>query len=360
MPSRRAFLAGILAAASVPRASWADAGDPGYLSAARATDGTYRLCGLTPDGHLVFSLPLPGRGHAAAAHPHHPQAVAFARRPGTFADVIDCATGVHTARLAAPPGRHFYGHGSFSADGARLYTTENDLETLEGRIGIWDAGSGYARIGDIPSGGIGPHDLRRLPGSDTLIVANGGIATHPDSGRAKLNLPTMRANLTYLDDRGAVLDQITLPDAQRLNSIRHLSIRPDGLVAAAMQWQGAETIHPPLLLLHRLGGGAPRLLEAPGEIQRGLRGYAGSVSFSGNGAEVAITSPRGGAIHRFDGESGVFLGAVAVADVCGLGPAPGGFVASTGGGDILTIAGGSVVRTRHDALQWDNHLVSLT
>jgi hypothetical protein len=66
---------------------------------------------------LVFQIPLPGRGHAAAIHPQKPQAVAFARRPGTFAVVTNCVTGQPSARLSAPAGRHFYGHGAFSRDG---------------------------------------------------------------------------------------------------------------------------------------------------------------------------------------------------------------------------------------------------
>ncbi|QBY01486.1 DUF1513 domain-containing protein [Rhodophyticola sp. CCM32] len=360
MPSRRAFLAGLLAAAATPRLSWADAGNPGYLSAARAPDGAYVLCGLDGEGQILFTLPLPGRGHAGAAHPTRPEAVAFARRPGTFADVINCATGAQSARLTAPADRHFYGHGAFSADGSRLYTTENDLETLDGRIGIWDAEDAYTRIGEMASGGVGPHELCRLPGTDILVIANGGIATHPDSGRAKLNLPVMEANLSYLDPESGEIAQITLPSDLRLNSIRHLAIRPDGLVAAAMQWEGEETFHPPLVLLHRRGEAAPRMLSAPEPDQRRLNGYAGSIAFSGDGAGLAITSPRGGVLHRFDSATGAFSGAVEAADICGLGPRSAGFLASAGTGEITAISGQAVTGKLTSDLQWDNHLVSLS
>ncbi|HBM41824.1 MAG TPA: DUF1513 domain-containing protein, partial [Sulfitobacter sp.] len=64
---------------------------------------------------------------------------------------------------------------------------------------------------------------KRLPGGDTLVVANGGIDTHPDSGRAKLNIPTMRPNLTYINDR-RILEQIELPHDMHRNSIRHLAV----------------------------------------------------------------------------------------------------------------------------------------
>lgn len=229
--NRPGFLAGLMAASLVPRPTWADVGSPSYLSAAARQDGSYVLCGIGADLNVLFQIPLPARGHAAAAHPNRPEAVAFARRPGTFAIVIDCRSGTSKATLMAPTGRHFYGHGVFSANGNWLYTTENDCEAGEGRIGVWDAAAGYKRIAEFSSGGIGPHDIKRLPNTDTLVVANGGIDTHPDSGRTKLNIPTMRPNLTYITD-GVAIETAGLGAALRKNSIRHLAVSSTGQVAS--------------------------------------------------------------------------------------------------------------------------------
>jgi hypothetical protein len=131
MATRRAFLAG-LAATLAPRPTWAEVGSPAFLAAARAGQD-YVLHGLTETGDSLFSLPLPARGHAAAAHPTLALAVAFARRPGTFALVIDCLRGTTAARLTPPEGRQFNGHGVFSADGALLMTSEVAAETSDGR-----------------------------------------------------------------------------------------------------------------------------------------------------------------------------------------------------------------------------------
>jgi hypothetical protein len=358
MPTRRLFLAS-LAASALPRVTWADAGAPAYLAAARVASGAYCLCGLDEAGNILFDLPLPDRGHAAAAHPERPEAVAFARRPGTFAIVIDCARGRETALLEAPPRRHFYGHGAFSSDGTILYTTENDLETLEGRIGLWDAGNSYARIGDIPSGGIGPHDLLRLPGTETLVVANGGMATHPDSGRVTLNLATMRPNLAYVEPDGVQVEMVELPLEMRRNSIRHLAVAEDGLVAAAMQWQGPEADHPPLLFTHRRGE-EPRLMAASESEQRLLDHYAGSVAISGDGREIAITSPRGGRLHRFLRQDGSFLGSVAIPDVCGVARHPlGGFLITSGTGGAGPLAGRRPAGVIHEGRNWDNHVIAV-
>lgn len=332
-------------------------GAPDFLAAALFPDGSYRLCGLDNLGSILFSIPLPARGHAAAAHPLKAQAVAFARRPGTFAIVVDCASGTVSKRLEAPKGRHFYGHGAFSANGTRFFTTENDYEAAEGVIGVWDAAN-FARLGEFPSGGIGPHDMRLMPDGDTLVIANGGIETHPETGRTKLNLPTMQPNLSYIDLSGSVLAKVELTDALRKNSIRHLAVRGDGLVGFAMQWQGSQTKHPPLLGLHQLGE-EPRLLSAPEADQSTLRGYAGSIAFSADGHSIAITCPRGNALHRFDVKSGTFTDAFALEDVGGLGADEKGLVFTTGTG-----AFGSLNATRAEVFaqpdcQWDNHLIPI-
>lgn len=356
MTSRRRFLAGLAATSLAPVRGWASVGTPDFLAAGLFPDGSYRLAGLDGQGAILFSLPLPARGHAAAAHPHRAQAVAFARRPGRFALVIDCSSGAVIKRLDAPAGRHFYGHGTYTRDGRRFLTTENNYDAAQGVIGVWDADS-FARLDEFPSGGVGPHDMRLMPDGQTLVIANGGIETHPDTGRTKLNLPVMQPNLTYADLSGVVQEQVELPRALHKNSIRHLAVRSDGLVGFAMQWQGGLTQHPPLLGLHRQGT-APRLLSAPETEQSTLQGYAGSIAFSADGQTVAITCPRGNALHRFDVASGALTGAYALQDVCGLGTGPEGLVFSTGTGAFGTLRDAPSITARPDC-QWDNHLIPI-
>jgi len=356
MIHRRGFLASLLAVGAAPRLGWAAAGDPSYLAAARELDGSFALYGLDTRGASTFRVPLPARGHAGAGHPSLAEAVAFARRPGLFALVLDCARGDVLHHLTPPDGRQFNGHGVFSADGAALFTSEQRSDTSEGVIGVWDARAGYSRYDEFPSGGIGPHDLRLMPDGDTLVVANGGIATDP-TDRRKLNLPTMRPNLTYLSLSGSIREQVELEAELRRNSIRHLAVRQDGLIGFAMQWEGEPGAATPLLGLHRMGD-APVLAQTPLADELAMKGYAGSVAFSGKGHEIAITSPRGGRLHRFS-EVGAFLGALSRADVCGLAPMGGGYLASDGLGGLMSIfASGPAPLARVDCA-WDNHIVSL-
>lgn len=355
MTTRRVFIASLLAASASPAVGWAAVGDPTYLAAAKRPDGSYMLAGLREDGSAAFTVPLPARGHAAAAHPTRAEAVGFARRPGTYAVVIDCRDGEVLHQMTAPDDRQFNGHGVFSPDGALLYTAEQRVEDSEGFIGIWDTAANYSRIGEFRSHGVGPHDIRVMPDHASLVIANGGIQTDRWD-RTKLNIDVMRPSLVYVDLNGALLEKRDLPEFTQ-NSIRHLALRGDGLVGFAMQWEGEEGYAPPLLALHRRG--APLVLcEAPLQDELAMDGYAGSVAFSGEGGEIAITSPRGGRIHRFS-ETGAFLGAVSRADVCGLAPHAGGYVASDGLGGVLLVQGDQVTALSRAKAAWDNHLVAI-
>ena len=357
MTTRRAFLASFIAATAAPGLSWASAGNPSYLAAAREADGGFALFGIGHDGQDCFRVPLPARGHAGAGHPSQPIAVAFARRPGKFALVINCAMGRVTHQITSPEGSHFNGHGVFDPEGDLLFTCEQRASDSEGFIGIWNASQGYERIGEMRSHGVGPHDLLFLSDGETLVVANGGIATNPET-REKLNIDDMHPNLTYLSSRsGAVLDQVALEPELAQNSIRHLALTNDDTVAFAMQWEGDTGMAPPLLGLHRRGS-APVLAEAPLGDELAMDGYAGSVSFSGDGSSVAITSPKGGRIHRF-ATTGEFLGAVSRSDVCGLARHRDGFIASDGLGGLIRIKGDETRPLTRQKRAWDNHIVEL-
>ena len=353
---RRQFLGGLLAAGLMPASTWADAGSPAFLSAAAKPDGRFVLCGIGADLNIRFERPLPARGHAAAAHPTRPEAVAFARRPGTFAVVIDCVTGGQKAMLSAPMGRHFYGHGAFSSDGGLLYTTENDYEAGRGRIGVWDAQHGYQRIDEWDSGGIGPHDIKRLPDTDILVVANGGIDTHPDMGRTKLNIPTMAPNLAFVEN-GEVIDVATLPDELHKNSIRHLAVGPEGQTAFGMQWQGDGQVA--ALVGTHLRGEQIALMQASEDRMRPMGGYVGSIAYSRDGATVAVTSPRGGLLQLYDVGSQRLAEEVFIPDVSGVTVLDDSFVISSGKGQMVQVGGLATMKPASSNLAWDNHLIGI-
>src|SRR3546814_10690678 len=78
-------------------------------------------------------------------------------------DLIDGAQ--PPVALQAAAGRHFFGHGVFLPDGRRMLATENHYEAGHGVLGVYDASDGgdYRRIGEFPTGGVGPHEVVLLP-----------------------------------------------------------------------------------------------------------------------------------------------------------------------------------------------------
>ena len=359
------LLAGGLAGSLLSEPTRAGTGRRLYLSARGSAAGGFHVSGFTPAGRPVFDLPLPARGHAFAVRPGGRIAVHFARRPGVFAVVIDLVQGRAVGDITTPDDRHFHGHGVFSPDGRLLYATENDFAAGRGVIGVYDAGHGYRRIGELPTHGIGPHELRLLGDGETLAVANGGILTHPDLPRVKLNLPDMTPSLVYLDRRdGRPLATFRLaPDLHQL-SIRHLAVGRDNTVAVAMQYEGPAGDRVPLIAKQR--GAAPlRLVTAPPDVLRAMNQYCGGVAFDRGGAVIAVSAPRGNIVTFWEANSGRHLSTVPLPDGCGVAPAarPGMFLASSGRGGMILVDAGSgsaqPIRTGFLAAgRWDNHMAA--
>ena len=234
-----------------------------FASAAKARDGSYRLYVIAADGSVLLDHPLPGRAHHVEAHPHKPLLACTARRPDTFIDVVDYRSGKLVRRIDSGPGRHFFGHSVFTTDGEFLVSSENDINSGEGRIVIRRASGLFTRVADFPSRGIGPHEIKLHPAApDTLVVANGGILTHPDQGRKKLNLDSMQPSLARFSlHSGELLEQRYLPAELHQLSIRHIDTNQHGSTVIALQYQGKED-NPPLVAVHRPGTQL-QLLSAP-------------------------------------------------------------------------------------------------
>lgn len=337
-------------------ASGENAGSLRYFSCANDGKQNFAVC-LCGDGRIVWSTALPGRGHDIAVHPSGETVAVFARRAGTFARILDAKTGVVLSRITSSQGQHFYGHGVWlNAD--RLAITANDYEREQGGLAIWNTRNPDLpeQIDLWPTFGIGPHDLALLP-EQRLVVANGGILTHPDMGRAKLNIPDMKPSLVYLDSRsGHLLDNVQLPAAQHKQSIRHLDVRRDGLVLVGMQHQGPKTEHPHLVAIHHAGDPL-RFLLVPPEIVRRTKNYVGSVAFDSTGRVAAASYPRGGLILLWAVATGEFLEAVELQDGCGIArtTSPDDIIATSGMGTILDTSGKTPLQRTND-LRWDNHL----
>lgn len=360
MIARRTLLAAGVAGFALRAADAAGGPGPLWIACRSDRDGGDGVSVVNERGEVAFDAALPARGHAFALHPKRDEAVVFARRPGRFAVAFAPRAGVAVARFDAPADRHFHGHGFFTADGRLLIATENDWEGARGLLGVYDAADGYRRIGEVPSHGIEPHEALLHPDGRTLVVANGGIHTRPDRGRAKLNLPTMRSTLAYLDlDGGRLLARRDLAPALQRLSIRHLAIGAGGMMVAAMQWEGPADAAVPLLGID--DGSGLRLLTPPEGDRAAMRQYVGSLAVDPSGAFAAASCPKGNTITFWRLADGTCLGRSPLADGCGVaaGSAPGHILASSGNGrlrDLDAVDGGARGLNVAAAVAWDNHM----
>ncbi|MFA5899051.1 MAG: DUF1513 domain-containing protein [Hyphomicrobium sp.] len=311
------------------------AGD--LIAACRRPDGAYSVVILSLDGTILRELPLEGRGHDIALDRASGQAVVFARRPGSFALAFDVHGRRDPVLFTTPVNRHFYGHGTYSHDGRLLYATEHDNETRNGLIGVYDATGGYRRIGEFPTYGIGPHEAILLADGRTLAVANGGIETHTETGREKLNLDSMEPSLAFVDvATGRLMSQHKQSRDLHKLSIRHLVQDTQGAVWFGCQWEGADADAPELIGCAGLD--APlRIIEPSKPMGVTLAGYIGAMAVSGDGRLVAASAPRAGRIVYVDTERFAIVGETMLIDSCGVTGADASTFAMSSGMGVLQV-----------------------
>ena len=358
---RRTLLAGLAggaAALAVPE-SLAAAFAPECFAAARMDDrGAFSAALFDLERGDLRAVALPARGHDVALRPGGKEWVAFARRPGRFGVAVPTGSG-EPVWFASKPGRHFFGHGVFSLDGRLLYTTENDYGRGLGVIGVRDASAGYRQIGELPGYGIGPHDLALLTDGRTLVIANGGILTHPDSAREELNIPTMQPSLVYVDiETGDLLEEQKLAADLHQLSIRHLAVAQNDTVVFGCQFHGPAAETPPLIGFHARGE-KPVIVPTPGPTQMALQNYIGSVTADAAGGIVAASAPKGGVVTYWDVGARRFLGTSELGDGCGLAPThhSASFLLTSGDGWLATAQADGSLWRHPSRYHWDNHAI---
>jgi hypothetical protein len=351
-------LAGSAAMLAIPELVAASFGTECFAAARKDDRGIFSAALFSLASGDMRSVELPARGHDIALRPDGSEWIAFARRPGRFAVAVPFAGGA-PVWFASKPDRHFFGHGVFSADGKLLYATENDYASAQGMIGVRDATDGYKQIGEFSAYGIEPHDIALFTDGRTLVIANGGIRTHPDSGADELNLPEMQPSLLYVDvETGELLEEQRLAPALHQISIRHLALAAGDTVVFGCQYRGPEQDTPPLIGFHRRVE-RPVIVEASGPVQASLRNYIGSVAVDAGGGIVAASAPKGGLITYWDVASRRFLGTCDLSDGCGLAPThhAASFLLTSGEGWLATgEADGSMAR-QSSGFSWDNHAI---
>lgn len=292
--NRRNFLMSLAALAGAP--AWAGVTQPETavrLAAAWQGGGGYQV-GILEAGSsltLTAALDVPTRAHDLLAEAAG-TLLAVARRPGDWLVRWD-TSGRALAWRWIEPRRAFTGH--VITQGDRVYTTETDLDSGAGLVGVRH-GASLEKLDEWPTQGIDPHQLlwdARQPGR--ILVANGGVPSQPETGRRKRDLARMDSSIVCLDARsGTVLQTWRLADPRL--SLRHLAWRGQGAEAVlgiALQAEHddpAERQAAPVLAL--LAGDSLAVVAGPV-----LQGYGGSIAAYPDG--FAVSCPRAQGVALF-------------------------------------------------------------
>ncbi|MBM0104576.1 DUF1513 domain-containing protein [Steroidobacter sp. S1-65] len=310
------------------------------LSAFEDARGDQYVGGLSLQDEKVFGARVPMRAHGCAVHPTDPNRVLFfARRPGTQAFELDRTSMQARVVFTTQPGRHLAGHGSYSANGDLIFTPEHDYERVRGVVVVRDARN-FEVVGELDTQGIDPHEVAWMPDHRSLLVANGGIMTHPRTFRRKLNIPTMDPSLCVLDAAsGECQEQWRLPD--HLLSIRHVSMTASGITAVGLQYEGNKEQAPGIVALYRPAAAGKqaqfRLLTAPPEETPRFQGYVASVAISEAHDLIAAACPYGGGVACWSLREERYLGFIAASETYGL----------------SRVADGSIVASQRDGTAYD-------
>ncbi|WP_084360862.1 DUF1513 domain-containing protein [Hydrogenophaga palleronii] len=301
--SRRHVLA-LAALAGMP--AWAARGSARtQLIAAWQTPDAHHIGVLAVEGtrwSVQRSLAVPTRAHGLLREAGG-SVLAAARRPGDWLLRWHPGSG-QTQWHWIEDDRRFNGHAITSPDGQTLWTTETELDHAQGRLAVRDIRSLEKRA-EWPTHGMDPHELIVLPQAlgelpaGSLLVANGGIPTLPETGRSKRQLDRMDASLVALDPRdGRLLGQWRLGDP--FLSIRHLIWDPVSTrVGIALQAEHPDAEAKRAAPVFALWDGT-RLQAASG--QPPVMGYGGDICALPEGGFV-VSCPRADALALFSSDA---------------------------------------------------------
>ncbi|EGI77093.1 DUF1513 domain-containing protein [Hylemonella gracilis] len=275
-----------------------------------------------------WQLALPTRAHGLWAEADG-GVLAVARRPGDWllrwrpqGDATGATEQGATQWCWIEDDRRFNGHVIASVPASQapgtLWTTETELEDGQGLLGVRDAVT-LEKRDEWPTHGRDPHQLLALPravgrfAAGTLMVANGGIPTLPETGRAKLldqrlKQERMDASLVALHPgTGELLEQWRLADPYL--SIRHLAFDlRSGRLGIALQAEHPDPLTrqaAPVLAVW--DGRDVRPAEPLPQGQPSLQGYGGDIvawprATSDDPGGFAVSCVRADALALFDAE----------------------------------------------------------
>jgi hypothetical protein len=124
------------------------------------------------------------------------------------------------------------------------------------------------------------------------------------------------------------------------------------------QFKGAPSEQPQLVGYATMDG-VIELIELPRQTLSDLRNYVGSVAASAEGDMVAVSSPEGNLLVAIDVEGRKPVLVETLRSGCGLAADAAGFLATSGEGEMVGMAG-AAREQQHFPFLFDNHLLRVS
>lgn len=269
------------------------------ISTATHDNGEHFAVAISPEGTLIAQVPLPAKGLDVLALPNKPgHALIFTQQSNGRALEVNFIDERIEKSISSDSDTHLCGYGALSNNGQLLFTTENHSTSQNGLIVVRET-QNYTVLHRFESGGIGPREIKVLPNTQKIAVANSGISSHFAGTEKTLPPNLIKSNLTYLNaETGHITGQFTAPDHRQ--SIQHLDVSESEKVFIGMHYYGNKKKRLPLIYSHQ-GNEMLKACSATQEQLERINQDTASIKVQNN--LLAVTCPKGKCITFLNAES---------------------------------------------------------
>lgn len=261
------------------------------------------------DARTVSRVPLDFLAHGFSPNPRAPHQVMVFEKRGPGAALLDLRAMRRIGNVKCRAGRAYYGHGTFTRDGAHVLVVETELETGRGVVSVREAGS-YKEIDAFPTFGERPHDCVPIDDGRVLVFTNGGGL--PGAGDAATPC------VTYVEASSRKLLERVPMTTPALNA-GHAAIAADGaLVVVSAPRDGLPPESSAGGIHLRASGGPLTRLHASDAIEPRVIGESLSVKIHEPTRTFAVSNPSGDLVTFFGLDDGAFRASFDLAGPRGL------------------------------------------
>lgn len=299
--NRREFVAGSVALGCFPYASLRAAVEREYILAPEYGEHSAGIGIIDLNTDKAYHIPVQQRGHVMILTSDIPDiAVMAAQRPGKISYVIDLKQKKMVKQFTSSKGYHFYGHGIFMNKGTELWMTENNDQTAKGKV-VKRSFPRLEIIGEFPTEGFAPHELKLLEGGKKLVIANGGTTDiEVIQNTTVYRKDLIQSTVSYFDvEKESLISDTSCP--YKNLSIRHLDVHlPSNTVITTIKEYDSSNKKTYSPLLYQTAGGPLKAFYAPEDEIQKMNSFCLSVTVNEPMNQVGSTAPNSDLVAFWD------------------------------------------------------------